>query len=62
MVLNVLVALIPLWLFVPSDSRILLIARLVLPLLSPAVGALNSAYYFSARQRKRSGNVQPGSG
>jgi hypothetical protein len=53
MVLVLLVALIPLWLFVPGDSRFLLIARLVLPLLSPAVAALSSAYYLSARLRKR---------
>jgi hypothetical protein len=52
MALVALLALIPLWLFVPSDSRFLLIARLVLPLLSPAVGALCSAYYLSARLRK----------
>jgi hypothetical protein len=47
------VALIPLWLFVPGDSRFLLVARLVLPLLSPAVAALSAAYYLSARLRKR---------
>jgi hypothetical protein len=44
-----LLVLIPLWLFVPADSKFFAISRLVLPLLSPAVAALTSAYYLSAR-------------
>jgi hypothetical protein len=45
-------ALIPLWIFVPADSKIWVIGKLVVPLLSPAVAALTAAYYFSARLRR----------
>jgi hypothetical protein len=45
-------ALIPLWIFVPADSKIWVIGKLVLPLLSPAVAALTAAYYFTARLRR----------
>jgi hypothetical protein len=45
-------ALIPLWIFVPSDSKFWVIGKLVLPLLSPAVAALTAAYYFTARLRR----------
>jgi hypothetical protein len=45
-------ALIPIWIFVPGDSKIWVIAQLVLPLLSPAVAALTTAYYFTARLRR----------
>jgi hypothetical protein len=38
-----------LWFFVPADSKVALLARTVMPLLSPAVAALTAAYYFSAR-------------
>ena len=50
--LLLLAALIPLWIFVPADSKFWLIARVVLPLLSPAVTALTAAYYFGARLRR----------
>jgi hypothetical protein len=45
-------ALIPLWIFVPADSKIWVIGKLVLPLLSPAVAALTAAYYLTARLRR----------
>jgi hypothetical protein len=45
-------ALIPLWIFVPADSKLWVIGKLVLPLLSPAVAALTAAYYFTARLRQ----------
>jgi hypothetical protein len=45
-------ALIPLWIFVPAGSKIWVIGKLVLPLLSPAVAALTAAYYFTARLRR----------
>lgn len=48
---------VPCWIFIPSDSKIFLVGRLVLPLLSPAVGALTTAYYFSARLRRQAGQV-----
>jgi hypothetical protein len=41
------VALLGLWLFVPSDSKFWVISELIVPLLSPAVAALSAAYYFS---------------
>jgi hypothetical protein len=47
--------LIPLWIFVPADSRVWAIGQLVLPLLSPAVAALTSAYYLSGRLRRSAG-------
>ncbi len=53
------VALFVLWMFVPSDSRIFVMAKLVLPLLSPAVAALTTAYYFSRRSVAVRGQEQP---
>ncbi len=44
-----LLVLIPLWLFAPSDSRFWILTKLVLPFVSVAVSALTSAYYLSAR-------------
>jgi hypothetical protein len=41
-----------LWLFVPGDSKLWVLSRFVLPVLSPAVTALTAAYYFSARLRR----------
>jgi ABC-type phosphate/phosphonate transport system permease subunit len=38
------------WLFVPSDSHFYVVLRLVIPMLSPAVTALTSAYFFIARK------------
>ncbi len=53
------VALFALWIFVPSDSKFFVMAKLVLPLLSPAVAALTIAYYFSGRSlRKEAKNNQ----
>ncbi len=51
-----LIILVPLWIFVPSDSKILVIGQLVLPLLSPAVGAITTSYYFSTRLRQSNQN------
>jgi len=45
-------ALIPLWLFVPADSKFLVVFRLVAPLLSPAVGVLTMGYYGTAKVRR----------
>ena len=60
MALLCLLALIPLWLFVPADSKVFLVSRLVVPLLSPAVAALTAAYYFTARLRR--GAAEPSTG
>jgi hypothetical protein len=56
-----LLVLIPLWIYVPADSRFFAVSRLVLPLLSPAVSALTAAYYFSARLRRGAANSTSGS-
>jgi hypothetical protein len=45
-------ALLPIWMFVPTDSKFWVTAQLVLPLFSPAVAALTAAYYTSARLRR----------
>jgi hypothetical protein len=47
-----LAALLVLWLFVPEDSKAAVLARLVIPLLSPAVAALTAAYYFTVRLKR----------
>jgi hypothetical protein len=41
---------VPMWLLVPSDSRFYVVLRLVIPMLSPAVTALTSAYFFIDRK------------
>jgi hypothetical protein len=43
---------IPLWIFVPSDSKFWVVSKLIVPLLSPAVAALSAAYYFCRRLRR----------
>ncbi len=43
------VALFAIWIFVPGDSKYFAVAKLVLPLLSPAAAALTTGYYFSRR-------------
>jgi hypothetical protein len=54
-----MVVLLPGWLFVPWDSKFMVMMRLVVPLLSPVVLVLTMAYYFSARQqRSRGGSGQ----
>jgi len=50
----------PLWLFVPSDSKFWVMAQLIVPLLSPAAAALTTAYYFSVRLRRSATLVKPG--
>jgi ABC-type phosphate/phosphonate transport system permease subunit len=45
-----------LWLFVPSDSNFYVVSRLVIPMLSPAVTAMTSAYFFISR--KSAGEVK----
>jgi hypothetical protein len=41
-----------LFLFVPGDSKVWLLVKLVMPILSPAVSVLALAYYASARLRR----------
>jgi hypothetical protein len=60
MALVCLLVLLPLWLFVPDDSKFFLVSRLVLPLLSPAVAALTAAYYFTARLRRGAADAKSG--
>ena len=42
-----------LWLFVPGDSNFYVVSRLVIPMLSPAVTAMTSAYFFIGRKSAR---------
>jgi hypothetical protein len=51
-----------LWLFVPSDSKFRVMAQLIVPLLSPAVAALTTAFYFSVRLRRSASIVKPAAG
>jgi hypothetical protein len=57
-----IVILLPVWIFVPNDSKFWVTARLVVPLLSPVVLVLTAAYYFSARLQPRAGNSRRGGG
>jgi hypothetical protein len=43
---------VPLWIFVPGDSKFFVLLKLVIPLLSPAVAALTSVYFLSAHVSK----------
>jgi len=40
---------VPLWMFVPGDSKFYVVLKLVLPMLSPAVSAFTFAYFFISR-------------
>jgi hypothetical protein len=42
-------AVLPLWIWVPNDSKFMVMIRVVAPLLSPVVSVLTMIYYFSAR-------------
>ncbi|MGA3017601.1 MAG: hypothetical protein ABSF62_10820 [Bryobacteraceae bacterium] len=57
-----IVILLPVWIFVPNDSKLWVTARLVVPLLSPVVLVLTAAYYFSARLPRSAGNTRRGGG
>jgi hypothetical protein len=50
--LVILAALLPIWIFVPGDSKFWVIAQVVLPMLSPAVAVVTAAYYVTARGRR----------
>lgn len=45
-------AVLPLWIFVPNDSKFMAAIRLIVPLLSPVVSVLTTVYYFSAKLRQ----------
>jgi hypothetical protein len=55
-------AVLPLWLFVPYDSKFMAMARLVAPLLSPVILVLTTAYYFSARLQRNDRNTRRSAG
>jgi cytosine/uracil/thiamine/allantoin permease len=40
---------VPMWLFIPGDSKFYVVLKLVIPLLSPAVGILTWAYFLIGR-------------
>jgi hypothetical protein len=44
------------WLFVPRDSKVDVLLRLIIPTLGPSVSALTALYYYAGRQR-RSGDL-----
>lgn len=44
------------WLFVPRDSKVDVLLRLVMPTLGPSVSVLTALYYYAGRQR-RSGDM-----
>jgi hypothetical protein len=54
----VVIAVIPLAMFVPWDSKYLVIVRMVIPFLSAAVASLTTAYYFSARLQRDDRNAR----
>jgi hypothetical protein len=49
-------AVLPLWIFVPNDSKFMVAIRLIVPLLSPVVSGLTVMFYYSTRL-KRANNV-----
>jgi hypothetical protein len=46
-------AILPLWVFLPDNSKSWVVSQLVVPLLSPAVAALTATYYLTARLRQK---------
>jgi hypothetical protein len=54
----VVVAVIPLAIYVPWDSKYLVIVRMVIPFLSVAVASLTTAYCFSARLQRDGRNAR----
>jgi len=46
-------AILPLWVFLPDNSKFWVVSQLVVPLLSPAVAALTATYYLTARLRQK---------
>ena len=53
MALVLMLALAALWLYLPSNSKTTAITKLVMPLVSPAVGALTIFYYVSSRYARK---------
>ena len=47
-----LCVLVPIWIFIFGGFKFWMIARLIVPLASPAVAALTAAYYLSARLKR----------
>lgn len=58
MAIIVVIAVIPLAMYVPWDSKYLVIVRMVIPFLSPAVASLTTAYYFSVRLQRNDRNAK----
>jgi hypothetical protein len=49
----------PLWIYVPADSKFMAVIRLVVPLLSPVVSVLTTVFYFSSRQQRTLSSGRP---
>lgn len=45
-------AVLPLWIFVPADSKFPAMVKVVVPLLSPLVSGLTTVHYFTARLKR----------
>jgi hypothetical protein len=54
MSLIMIAAVLPLWIFVPADSKFMVMVKMVVPVLGPTVSVLTTGYYFSARMQRKS--------
>jgi hypothetical protein len=52
MAIVVVAILVPVWIFVPDNSKFWVTLKLVIPLLGPAAAVLSGAYYLSIRMRR----------
>jgi hypothetical protein len=52
MAIMVVAILVPMWIFVPDNSKFWVTLKLVIPLLGPAAAVLSGAYYLSIRMRR----------
>jgi hypothetical protein len=52
MAIMVVAILVPVWIFVPDNSKFWVTLKLVIPLLGPAAAVLSGAYYLSIRMRR----------
>jgi len=46
----------PLWIYVPDDSKFMAVIKLVVPLLSPVASVMTTVFYFSSRRQRAAGN------
>jgi hypothetical protein len=53
MAIVMMAILVPVWIFVPGDSKFWVTLRVVVPFLGPAAAVITSAYYLSLRLKKQ---------